>query len=293
MNQFLKKIFFSTFLLFVFLIFFGHFQNYFFRKGSYFKSQWINKVNDQSFDVIIIGNSRGALFEFDPEKFKYINLSEDGSGLKTTFTQLYLFYKNNNNTKKIILEGDIYSLRKIDDSKRSPRWIPYFHDINIYNTLKNEHQIFKYYKILPAIVYSNFKFDWSFISLLNNIFNINKSPWGQYGFMYTCRDYKDEAPKGRDDYDILEPNWFWIDKIIKLANENNSTLKIVTTPYYTFEKTTDKKDIFLKEIDKRNITYIDHSKVFLNQTELFLDNRHLNCKGVKKYFKNYTNLILK
>ena len=158
MNQFLKKIFFSTLSLIIFLILFGHFQNYVFRNGSYFKSQWINKFKDQSFDVIIIGNSRGALFEFNPEKLKYINLSEDGSGLKTTFSQLYLFYKNNNKAKKIILEGDIYSLRKIDDSKRSPRWIPYFQDMNIYNALKNEHQIFKYYKIFTAIVYSNFKF---------------------------------------------------------------------------------------------------------------------------------------
>ncbi len=292
MKNFIKLIFSASIIIILFLFIFGKFQNHIFFNGEYFKSQWINKIKDEKFDLVVIGNSRGALFDFDSTDLNYKNLSEDGSALKTTYLQLYLFYKNNNYTDHVILEGDLYSLHLIDDSKRSPRWIPYFNDKNIYETLVDEHSIFKSYKFLPSLTYLNFKYDWNFLSLLNNLFKIKESPWGENGHMHNCREFRDEAPVGRDEFDLFKPQWHWIDKIIDLTKTHNSRFTLITTPYYKMDDPTNLNTIFLDEISKRKIRYLDHSRVFYNDRELFLDNRHLNCNGVKKYHDNFNDLIL-
>lgn len=279
-------------LIVILLTVFGIIQNKIYQNGLYYKSQWINNIKNQSYDIAFIGNSRGALHHFDDPKIKYINLSEDANGLKTTFCQLYLFYKNNNKANIIAYDVDIYSLRKTNDTKRSPRWIPYFNDPIIYETLKNEHSIFKIHKLLPAINYATFKYDWNQAALINNIFNLKKSLWGLNGYMCPDMSYIDAVTAGRSDFDSLPPNWYWIDKIHDLCKANNSELKLITSPYFKMLDDIQKNPIFDLALKQRKLSYNDYSRLFLGKKKYFRDNRHLNLYGTKKYILTIKNKLL-
>ena len=173
MKKFIRYFIYCICFVFSFLLIYGQIQNYVFRNGDYNKAQWINQKTNTSFDVIFIGNSRSALFGLNDKSIKYINLSDDGSGLKTTYLQLYLFFKNNNKTNKVLWDVDVYTLNnRFSDNKRSPRWLPFFNDPEIYSVLKNDHYVFKFYKFFPAISYSAFKYDWNLASLANNLFKL-------------------------------------------------------------------------------------------------------------------------
>lgn len=271
---------------------FGLIQNKIYQNGSYYKSQWINSINQMSYDIAFIGNSRGALHHFDDPEIKYINLSEDGSGLKTTYCQLHLFFKNNNQSKIIAYDVDLYSLRKINDKKRSPRWIPYFNDPVIYETLKNEHPTFKFHKLLPAINYATFKYDWNQAALINNLFNLRDSPWGSNGYMCSDTSYIDAVVGGRSDFDELPPNWYWIDKIHELCKANNAELKLITSPYFKMLDDIQSNPVFERALSKRGISYDDYSRLLLGRKEYFRDNRHLNLNGTKKYISIIKNKLI-
>tara|TARA_B100002052_G_scaffold217900_1_gene199874 strand:+ start:1837 stop:2730 length:894 start_codon:yes stop_codon:yes gene_type:complete len=286
MKKFLFFLFKVFLLVFVFLIIFGNFQNYVFRNGSYNKVQWINSKENNSYEVVFIGNSRSALFGLNDNSIDYINLADDGSGLKTTYLQLYLFFKNNNKTKQVLWDVDVYSLNnRFSDNKRSPRWLPFFNDSIIYSTLKNDHSAFKFYRILPALSYSAFKFDWNQAALMNNLFDLKESNFGNYGFNNSCEsfEHRSDVVKGISNYDSLQPKWVWVDKIHNLCKENNSTLKLFTSPYHTMLDSASSNVIFNSELNKRKLRLVDHSRIYLNIDEYFADYRHLNCNGVKNY----------
>lgn len=292
MKQFLKFCAFILLIVGLFLLALGYYENYVFRKGSYYKSQWINKIKERSFDAVFIGNSRGALFELTDTTTSYINLAEDGSGLKTTYCQLYLFYKNGNKAAQVLYDIDVYTLRKLDDSKRSSRWIPFFNDSTIYSTLKDEHTAFKYYSVLPALTYATFKYDWNLAALANNALGLKASPYGKYGFSYNCASYVDHSPRGVSNYDSLPPNLFWLDKILTLCRENDSKLILFTSPYYQMLDEPVANPKFDQALIERDLILHDYSRVYLNDKKYFRDNRHLNCDGVHAFEKIIREEIL-
>ena len=148
----------------------------------------------------------------DEEKIKYYNLAEDGIGMKLTYIQLYSFYKNQNSSKFVVLQGDYLSFNKTDESRRSPRWLPYFSDSVIFNLLKHEHKTFKFHKYFPALNYILFKYDWGVASLANNLLGFNKSPWGEYGYFNVCHNYNSKGPLGSVNFDKYQQNLKWLKK---------------------------------------------------------------------------------
>ena len=179
MIRFLHKSVVLIILIIGLIYLYGLVVNQLFYNGSYFKSQWINSLKDKNIDCVIIGNSRASLLSMNKDKVDYLNLAQDGIGMKITYLQLYLYFKNKNRTKYVILQGDYLSFNKTDDSRRSPRWLPYFSDPIIFGLLKNEHNTFKYQKYFPALNYILFNYDWGVPSLINNLFDLKKSPWGE------------------------------------------------------------------------------------------------------------------
>ena len=271
---------------------YGFIINQLFSNGSYFKSQWINSLKDKNIDCVIIGNSRASLLSMNEEKVDYLNLAQDGIGMKITYIQLYLYLRNKNSTKYVILQGDYLSFNKTDDSRRSPRWLPYFSDPIIFELLKNEHSTFKYHKYFPALNYILFNYDWGFSSLINNIFDIKKSPWGKRGYYNVCRNFINEGPLGSVDYRNYKQNLFWVDKINELCKENNSELIVITSPYYNMQDSITDIELFKSRLNKKDIYYFDFSRQFLGNSKLFRDNNHLNCYGVNEFQDILTNMLL-
>jgi hypothetical protein len=283
MKLFIKK----TLLLilsFIFLIYcYGFIIDNVFRNGSYYKSQWINSLTNKNVDYAIIGNSRASLLSLNEKNVKYINLAEDGIGMGLTYLQLYSYYKKGNKTKYVLLQGDYKSFNKTDDSRRSPRWIPYFKDSIVYSILKNEHKSFKNFKYLPAVNYSIFKYDWGFSSIMNNFFEFKKSPWGEYGYYNVCNKYVNNGPKGSVDFDKFKQDMYWVDKLNELSRNNGSKLIIFTAPYFQMIDSVTNTQNFKNSLLEKSIIYLDFSREFENNNSLFRDNNHLNCYGVEKF----------
>ena len=293
MIRFLHKSVVLIILIIGLIYLYGLVVNQLFYNGSYFKSQWINSLKDKNIDCVIIGNSRASLLSMNKDKVDYLNLAQDGIGMKITYLQLYLYFKNKNRTKYVILQGDYLSFNKTDDSRRSPRWLPYFSDPIIFGLLKNEHNTFKYQKYFPALNYILFNYDWGVPSLINNLFDLKKSPWGERGYYNVCQSFVNEGPLGSVDYKNYKQNLFWVEKINKLCKENNTALIVITSPYYNMQDTITDVELFKSRLVKNDIYYFDFSRHFLGKSKLFRDNNHLNCFGVNEFQDTLTNMLLK
>lgn len=256
----------------------------FFKKGIYHKSQWIHNIQNETLDCIIIGNSRASQIELDNKILKYKNLAEDGTGLKMAYIQLHSFFKQNNHSNLIILQGDVFSLSKVEsEMKRSPRWLPYFDDEIIRSELENEHDIFCVHKYLPFVSYSIFKHDWGLAAFFNQLIYPNRTPWGQYGFSYRCAEYTNNGPLYNITSRDFSLNDIYLKKIISLARRHGSDVIIFTAPYLTVSDPYKVSSDLNNQISKYDIEYLDYSKVFQADTSLFRDNNHLNCTGVHKF----------
>ena len=276
MNFFLKKLTILISSVVLMLIIYGFLANLVFVNGSYYKSQWINKLTNENTDYIFIGNSRASQLELEKDKVHYLNLGQDGIGLKLTYAQLYLFFKNNNKSDFVLLEGDYLSLNKLDETRRSPRWLPFFSDNVIYNLLKDEYSSFKYHQYFPFYNYILFKFDWGIPQFLNSLLNLKSSPWGDLGYNNVCHNYVDFAVSGSVDFNKYPPNWYWINKINSLCIKNNSQLIIFTAPYFNMKDKITITDDFYNSLRNKQIHYMDFSRTFELNKSLFRDNRHLN-----------------
>ena len=292
MIKFLKQVIFYSISFGIIIWFYGFAINHIYNNGSYFKSQWINSINNKSVDCVIIGNSRASLISLNEEKIDYLNLGHDGVGMKITYIQLHSYFKNKNNSKYVLLQGDYLSFNKIDEKRRSPRWLPYFSDPVIFKLLKNEHKIFKLHTFFPAINYILFKYDWGLASLINNVLEISESPWGKRGYFNVCEKYIDKGPEGSVDFKNHKQDLIWVDKINNLCKENNSELIIVTAPYYKMQDSVTDTNSFKAGLTERNISYYDFSRQFSGISPFFRDNNHLNCYGADAFEKVLSNEIL-
>jgi hypothetical protein len=291
MRRFIKTVLIVFVLLIGFFVTLGEYQDYIYRHGSYYKSQWINSHKNQKFDAVIIGNSHASVLELDSGDVRYLNLAEDGIGIKLTYLQLYQFFKNGNQAEFVLMEADVHSLRRVDEKKRSPRWLPYFNDSIIYSVLNDEFPSFKYHKYFPALNYLIFKYDWGIASLLNNIFDIKKSPWGKYGYLNNCDPYVNSSNKGSVDFQKYPPNWDWIERINKTCEENDARLLIFTSPYCYMDDTISNTRMFSNKLETYDIGYVDFSRLYLSEKSFFRDNSHLNCLGVEDFKKNLHKLL--
>lgn len=292
MKKFIKKTLIFFLSVIVFSSIYGFTIDVIYKNGSYFRSQWIHSLNDKNLDVVIIGNSRASLQSLESEKINYLNLGEDGIGMGLTYLQIYSFYKNGNKTDNVLLQGDYLSFNKDDDSRRSPRWLPYFNDPIIYDILKNGHTTFKYHNYLPAINYTIFKFDWGFSSLINNLFKLKESPWGFFGYYNVCNEYINKGPEGSVDFNKYKQNTYWIDEINKLCKDNDSKLIIYTAPYLKMKDSISDVKLFKEELAKKDIIYLNFSRQFELNKSNFRDNNHLNCFGVNAFSEILTKKLL-
>ena len=293
MERFIRKSIYFSLAFIVLYSIYGFALEEVYKNGDYFKSQWIHSLDRQNLDVVIIGNSRASLQSLESENIKYLNLGEDGIGMGLTYLQIYAFFKNGNETDKVLLQGDYLSFNKDDDSRRSPRWLPYFYDPIIYDILKTEHSTFKYHKYIPAINYTIFKFDWGLSSMFNNILNLIESPWGSFGYYNVCDEYKNEGPEGSIDFDKYKQNTYWIHEINTLCKQNDSKLIIYTAPYYKMKDSVTCVKSFKQDLYKEDIIYLDFSRQFELQKPMFRDNNHLNCFGVNEFSVILTDKLLK
>ena len=91
MNKFLGRLLIIFTIISIFLMGFGWIQESVYRNGDYYKSQWINTHKNEKYEVVIIGNSRASQLKIN--NVSYLNLAEDGLGMKITYLQLYQFFK--------------------------------------------------------------------------------------------------------------------------------------------------------------------------------------------------------
>lgn len=279
-------------ILILTLFLFGKVLDPFFKRGIYHKSQWIHNMQSETLDCIIIGNSRASQIELDNQTLKYKNLAEDGTGLKMAYIQLHSFFKQKNQSKLILLQGDVLSLSKVDsEKKRSPRWLPYFDDEIIRSELGNEHDIFMVHKYLPFFGYFIFKHDWGLAAFFNQLIYPDRTPWGQHGFNYSCAKYINNGPTYNINSRDLSPNDVYLKKITDLAQRHNSDLIIFTAPYLTTNDPFEVSSDLDSKLSNYNIKYLDFSQVFQSDTALFRDNNHLNCTGVHKFKGIFSPMI--
>lgn len=272
------------FLIFCYLIILscGIFLDKLFAKDNYHKSQWINRHQNLSLECVIVGNSRASQISLN-EDINYLNLGEDGIGMKLTYLQLHQFYKNNNKAKLVLIQGDYMSISKFDDSRRSARWLPFMSDSVVFNLLAKEDSKLFYHQYLPGIGYFLYKYDWGLPAIANTLFKLVDSPWGEKGYYNVCAEYVDTGPLGSVDYNSYEQDLKWLIKINDLANVNGSKVAVFTAPYYKMKDSVSDVSAFKNKLHLLDIEYFDHSRIFKSNKAFFRDNNHLNCHGCKAY----------
>ena len=142
MKKFISKIGLFSLLLLVVSISIDYSFTMVFKNGNTNKTQWLSRINNRSFDVAILGNSRSwwniDLNLFNKElELNCISLSDNHFPYSEMLLRLKQFYSNNNSMKLLLLQTEYWTLFNQEQGFSMTVYdnIPYLDDSTTYNYL--------------------------------------------------------------------------------------------------------------------------------------------------------------
>ncbi|WP_297337961.1 hypothetical protein [Algoriphagus sp.] len=302
MKRFLIKIFISSGLLFIFILGYGSFCDFFFQQKKYLdiseKKQWILAQEGGNWDYAVLGSSR-AFGAFDMNLldsltgWNGINLGSNGSGFKDNYLVLSLFLKSNQ-IEKLFLQVDMASLNSkssFSNEFHAFTFLPYWDDPEVRIVLQEEIPILNnsISSILPQWRYFYYN---KYFSPKEVIRRVNLKPsvsdiftdykGGMKNADYTSSEIKTYVlPQKKD----LE-DWKYLWKIKSKAEEEGINLVLFSAPRYQ-----DNQDILKSILPQISNKLIFPNNFDINNSKFFKDQGHLNYYGQKVFTMYFHELI--
>ncbi len=263
---------------------------------NYNKVWWMWGIKNQSYDYVILGNSR-PLTNLSPviidKKFstKGINLSLDDAQISSTYLMLKKFLlENNNATKSLILNIDPWRLNGL--SKEETRiwcFLPYISDTSVYNHFQSFYPIKSVmWKHIPFYKYVDYNTKIGIHTIINTKLNVLKNPFDNKGYWpkngnelnhkKKCANYKKVIVNQKSNAAI------YFEKIITLCRNKDIKLMIFSSPVYNTCKQKNVSNSFDKYIKSLHVPYKNHLSLYGQaDSSYFYDNTHLNKVGAKNF----------
>ncbi|NJN28650.1 MAG: hypothetical protein HC819_23075 [Cyclobacteriaceae bacterium] len=269
---------------------------YSFKKGTFFKTQWIYNLKNKQLDYAVLGASR-SLTAIDIGETNEVlglvglNLSLDGSLPTSQYLILKLFLEHGNKIDQLIFNVNTWQIGIDSISHFSyPRFMPYAHDDAVYDYFKTYDDNWIYYRYVPFYRYAKFNFDWGLGMYANSVFGMFKPNFDSLGsFYYPFYDYR--GTREIDDYAFdLTGDFKNLFKIHDLCKQYGIKLTVIFLPVVNLrydEGYKDNMQQFEAMLAAKQIGFIDYGNAYNGQFALFTDETHFNKKGVKQFTNDY------
>ncbi|MBC8112071.1 MAG: hypothetical protein H7Y04_13515, partial [Verrucomicrobia bacterium] len=272
-----------------------------FKSGDYNKVQWVNQIENQTFDYLVHGNSR-VYTTMDVGKLnqetglKGFNVSVDGSSIVDQALMLEMFLAKGNTFKKLFLQIDPWSLD--NDSIvpfALPKFFPYLKQDLVFRHYSEFGFQWYAYRYIPFYRYAEFNSIWGPHQVANDLFKLLPKEYDQNGgHFYTDTTYRGKRDLEKMEYKVMGGKLKYFSRIVATCRKNNIELITFTSPIANacLDSAHAKSMQALQQtMAARNITYHNFSDIFNQKYEYFTDEIHLNQFGVAAYHPIVKNML--
>jgi hypothetical protein len=289
---------------------YGQFCDWFFTQPRFLdsainKRAWNLKHRNQSYDFVVLGNSR-AYGVFDMpllcEKIdkKGINIAAGGSSFIDNYLTLNLFLRNNNKVKEVILQVDLWSLNSkewLTESFHKYHFIQYWQDPIVRKTIndfsgKREEKVFT---VLPELRYIKFNKYFSFKEIVRRYFQRDIRTSGfdisLGGVSYQAIEkppVMENKPYKKDHFKIDPKDMQYLINIILICKQNNIKLTAFKAPEFEpFKESIINYNEVYGQIEelltKWEVPYLFLNSEIDKDIENFYEGGHLRKQGLKPF----------
>lgn len=299
MKSFLKRCFFLSILLYIFLWILQWFADYGLRYGGgNDENLWpLLSAGMLDSDISILGSSR-ALKQYDPRIFenklnlKTYNLGVNGAGYGLQLIKIKEYLNKNTSPKVIVLNVDLSSLYRNKQLINKEQYFPYYYSINNIKILSRTDKNVLSEVLIPMLKYRGYqdKFYEGFSYLFSNKKKDNRGYYRGYQSVDKFWEGELKVKKG-DLRNITEAQILNgltdFEKILEQIDLVNSKLVLVWSPEYEGLRVFSKDDMDKLKLlyqekanSNPNIYFLDFTEDELNYNiENFFDFNHLNKNG--------------
>lgn len=278
MKKFLKKIAVWGFVTIILLNLIGLAVLLLHRNSNFYKPSFAANQTQEHFDFIVLGSSMGLTTidtKLIDEKLgtSSLNLSMDDTALPSHYLMLQHFLKQGHTVDQVILAITPWDIanKKPELDNNTYRFLPYIHE----NYVKQHFQALaksyddplslSYYQPFVGVGYYNAELFYP--GLLTLLKSKKRNRFDVFGnYVYPDSDF--EAKNVKAEVYTFDPQNPYLDKIIKLCQQNNIALRLYQSPIYKASYQSLPTDLSI----------INHMEVLKNKT-YFYDRIHVNKKG--------------
>jgi len=255
-----------------------------FQRGKSNKNQWLNTINDSSYDVGVLGNSR-AWWNIDMNTFnseldkRCINLSNNHFPYCEMLLRLKQFYANGNSVDVLLIQTEYWSLFGEEKGFSNTVYnnIPFLDDTTTYAYLSERSSEWIKLKHVPLWRYSEYNRQWGVEELLitlldkrNTIFDTTGTFFSNNRFYGNDRITFDQPESFQINADFLAVHNFCVSKGIQMS--------IFTAPIYKLEFHEGSQHQMENVLDSLGLDYRNYMNMYADST-FFNDNTHLSVRG--------------
>jgi hypothetical protein len=253
-----------------------------FRDGRTMKSQWVQGMQGEHFDVVFAGSSR-AYWNIDHAELgricsmRVISIANSGYGPAEMHLALKMFLANGNTTDRFILQLDYRTLREQEHvSKNVYDFIPYLKDSLVYDHLRDRGTEWRLLRHIPFARYGRYNFLWGPEEALMTVTGLRNTIFDSTGSFYTDDRYRGTGgvkigtEAFRPDDDILA--------MIDLCREHGIRVDLFMSPYYKLKLMGETHERFVAMLKKYDLRIHDLSDR-MDSTIHFNDDFHLSRTG--------------
>lgn len=254
-----------------------------FKQGRTVKAQWVGQMQDDHYDLVIIGSSR-AWWNIDMNminekcSMNSINISNNHYGPLEMLLAFQQFISGDNTADHVLLQLDYRncSQGRPPTSVAAYDFLPWIHDPRVFDILKGTSEEWIWLRNIPFARYGLYNSKWGPEEFAITLLGERNSIFDGTGSFFVDREFR-----GYPYYQLdLVP--FQISKeivkIIEICKARNIRIDIFTAPYYRLMLPNGARERFHDVVRTLDVPFHDHS-FSLDSTIHFDNNYHLSYTG--------------
>ena len=255
-----------------------------FQHGRGMKSQWIEQMHNEHFDVAIIGSSR-ALWNVNTITIdtscgvRAINLANNHLTPSEILLTLEVFLRNGNTADRLLLQVDHATLST--DAKhfstKAYEYVPFLDDTLVYDHLRAQSTEWIWLRHIPLWRYVKYNFKWGLEQALYTALDRSPEPFDSTGSYFSPNEQFYE--KGNVPYRPAPSTLnAALTRVIDLCRESGSELIPFTAPYHGWTIPDSAKQVPARLLAQHGLRLLDFSDSLAEQ-RFFNDHQHINRAG--------------
>lgn len=255
-----------------------------FKNGKGMKSQWIEQMHNEHFDVAIIGSSR-ALWNINTISIdticgiRAINLANNHLTPSEILLTVEVFLRNGNTADRLLLQVDHATLSTDAHhfSTKAYEYVPFLDDTLVYEHLRAQSAEWVSLRYVPFWRYVKYNFKWGLEQAIYTALDRSPEPFDSTGGYFSPNEQfyeKGNVPYRPAPADLNSS----LERVIALCSANGTELIPFTAPYFGWTIPDSAKHYPAQLLTQHGLRLVDFSDS-LREQRFFNDHQHINRAG--------------